>query len=234
VNVVAEREQRLHGHGAPGAPNIARMTSGWYGCAMTSEQRRHPRYGVHLAVRYSNAEQFVTEYVENLSAGGLFIAGAHQLPLFTITDVQIDLPGQGEWTVRAKSVFLIDDEAAAKIGRKAGAGFEIVEKPPGFDDALLGYLLRLGRRRDHAVMVGEIPGVELITDAGYRVVPLPSEDEVAISLANDDAKIIAIVVPAALVGPYRDRLGEKGKSRVFSATSVADVVDILARIDSLL
>lgn len=201
---------------------------------MSTEQRRHPRYGVHLAVRYSNAEQFVTDYIENLSAGGLFIAGAHQLPLFTETDIQIELPGQGEWTVRAKSVYLIDETAAQRLGRKAGAGFEINVKPPGFDDALLGYLLRLGRRREHAVMIGEIPGTELITDAGYRVIPLESEDEVAIALANDDAKIIAIIVQPALVTPYRDRLGEKGKSLVFPATSQAEVIDILARIDSLL
>ena len=201
---------------------------------MGIEQRRHPRYGVHLAVRYSNAEEFVSDYMENLSAGGLFIAGANKLPLFTETDVHIELPGQGNWTVRAKSVFLIDDTAADTMGRKAGAGFEILAKPPGFDDALLGYLLRLGRRRDHAVMVGEIPGVNLITDAGYRVIPLESEDEVAIALANDDAKIIAIIVQASKVTPYRDRLGEKGKSLVFSASSIADVGDILARIDSLL
>jgi len=201
---------------------------------MGIEQRRHPRYGVHLAVRYANAEQFVADYVENLSTGGLFIAGANQLALNTETDVHIELPGQGNWTVRAKSVFLIDETAAAKIGRSAGAGFSIVDKPPGFDDALLGYLLRLGRRREHAVMVGEIPGRDLVTDAGYRVIPLESEDEVAIALANDDAKIIAIIVQASLVQPYRDRLGEKGKSLVFPASGVADVVDILARIDSLL
>src|SRR5262245_16415864 len=158
---------------------IAREPPRWYGSVMGVEQRRHPRYGVHLAVRYSNAAEFVTDYIENLSTGGLFIAGANRLPLFTETDVEVELPGQGNWTVRAKSVFLIDDAAAETMGRQAGAGFQITTKPPGFDDALLGYLLRLGRRRDHAVMVGQIPGVELVRDAGYRVIPLESEDEVA-------------------------------------------------------
>jgi len=201
---------------------------------MTHEQRRHPRYGVHLAVRYTNAEQFVNDYVENLSVGGLFIAGAHQLSLFTETPISIELPGQGEWTVRAKSVFIIDPDAAARMGRRPGAGFEILDKPPGFDDALLGYLLRLGRRRDHAIMVGDIPGVDLVTDAGYRVLPLESEDEVAIALANDEAKIIAILVPPALVRPYRDRLGDAGKELVFSAATVDEIHDILARVDSLL
>jgi hypothetical protein len=37
-----------------------------------------------------------------------------------------------------------------------------------------------------------------------------------------------------MVEQYRDRLGERGKSVVFSAVSIEDVHDILARIDSLL
>jgi hypothetical protein len=202
--------------------------------AIGVEQRRHPRYEVRLSVRYANAEQFVNDYVENLSAGGLYIAGAHHRPLHSETDVHIELPGQGTWIVRAKSTFLIDEAAAKLSGRKAGAGFEIIHKPSGFDDALLGYLLRLGRRREHAVMVGEVAGIDLITDAGYRVIPLASEDEVAFALADDDAKIIAIVLAPSQVQTYRDRLGEKGKALVFEAAGPDDIADVLARIDSLL
>jgi len=202
---------------------------------MGLEQRKHPRYGVHLAVRYANAEQFVADYVENLSEGGLFISGAQQMAMGTETDVQVELPGQGDWTVRAKVVFLIDPAAATATGRKPGAGMQIVTKPPGFDDALLGYLLRLGRRRDHAVMIGnDVIGRQLFADAGYRLLPLESEDEVAMALANGDAAIIAIVLPPSLVTPYRDRLGERAKSLVFSPTSIENVHDILAQIDSLL
>lgn len=201
----------------------------------TPEQRKHPRYGVHLAVRYANAEQFVTDYVENLSEGGLFISGAHQMAMGTETDVQVELPGQGDWKVRAKVVFLIDPTAAQSTGRKPGAGMEILTKPPGFDDALLGYLLRLGRRRDHAMMISdEVIGKQLFADAGYRLLPLESEDEVAMALADGDAQIVAIVLPPSLVTPYRDRLGERAKSLVFSPRSIEDVQDILAQIDSLL
>lgn len=200
-----------------------------------SDKRKHPRFGVRLAVRYTNAEQFVTDYVENLSEGGLFIAGAHQLPMGSESDVSVQLPGQGDWTVRAKVVFLIDPDAALITGRKPGAGMEIQSKPPGFDDALLGYLLRLGRRRDHAVMLGEgVIGAQLFADAGYRVQPLESEDEVAFALANGDAAIVAIVLPPTQVQQVRDRLGERGKEVVFSATTIDDIHDILARIDSLL
>jgi hypothetical protein len=198
------------------------------------EQRRSPRYGVHLAVRYANAEQFVTDYVENLSTGGLFIAGANQMPLFTETDVDIELPGQGSWRVRAKSVFIIDPTAARSSGRKAGAGMEIIDKPAGFDDALLGYLLRLGQRRDFSIMVGDVPGVEFLGDAGYRVIPL-EDPRIAAALANDQlVKLLAVVVPPDLVATYRAELGDRGNDLVHGVTAEEQIQDVLARIDSLL
>jgi hypothetical protein len=191
------------------------------------EQRRHPRHNVRLAVRYANAEEFVTDYVENLSEGGLFLAGAHTLPLFTETDVRIELPGQGSWTVRAKSTFIAS-------GRTAGAGMEILDKPPGFDDALLGYLLRLGQRRDHTIMVGAVPGVRLIEDAGYRVIGLEPA-QIAAALADDSlVKLVGILVRAELVGEYRDALGSRGNDLVYGVESAEQIADFLARIDSLL
>lgn len=202
---------------------------------MSVEQRRSQRFGVHLAVRYANAQQFVDDYVENLSSGGLFIAGAHQLAMGAETDVQIELPGQGGWTVRAKVVFLIDAATAASAGRKPGAGMSIIDKPPGFDDALLGYLLRLGRRREHAVMIADgVVGTRLVEDAGYRVLPLDSEDEVAFALADETAKIVAVIVPPALEQPYRDRLGERSKDLVYAVATIEQMADALAQIDSLL
>ncbi len=201
---------------------------------MGVEQRRHPRHVVRLSVRYTNAAQFVNDYVENLSMGGLFIVGAHQMPLHSETEVVIDLPGHGTWTVRARSSFVIGVEASRASGRKAGAGMEIIEKPPGFDDALLGYLLRLGRRREHAVMIDEgMVGRSLFEDAGYQVMALQGEDEVAIALADDSAKILAIIVPPARLDGYRDSLGERSKSVVFPASTVEEIADIIARIDSL-
>jgi Tfp pilus assembly protein PilZ len=189
---------------------------------------------VRLAVRYTNAHQFVADYVQNLSAGGLFIAGANQLPLQTETDVSIELPGQGSWTVRAKVVFIIDDENARRSSRRPGAGMQIVGKPAGFDDALLGYLLRLGRRRDHGVMVGEVPGIRHVTDAGYRVIALEPPDEAAATAADALVQLVAILLPPDQVGAYRQALGERGESLVYAVDREDEVHDVLARIDSLL
>jgi hypothetical protein len=196
---------------------------------MSSDQRRHPRYGVHLAVRYTNAEQFVTDYLENLSVGGLFIAGADSLPMFTETAVEVELPGQGTWTVRAKSVFLIDREAAQRMGRTAGAGFQIIDKPPGFDDALLGYLLRLGRRRDFKVMCGEVIGRHQLVDSGYVVVPLVQDAALAEALADD--KLLAVVVPPDLVELYR---GYGAGERVRTAAEPRAMADLIAKLDALI
>jgi hypothetical protein len=176
----------------------------------------------------------VSDYVENLSVGGLFIVGANQMPLFTETDVQIELPGQGSWTVRAKSVFLVDATAAEASGRKAGAGMEILDKPPGFDDALLGYLLRLGQRRDHSIMVGGVPGVKLIEDAGYRVIGL-EPPQIAAALADDPlVKLVGVLVPPDRVQEYREGLGSRGNDLVYAVKSENEIADFLARIDSLI
>lgn len=176
----------------------------------------------------------MNDYVENLSVGGLFIAGANQLPLLSETEVEIELPGQGSWTVRARSVFVIDAEAAARSGRRPGAGMEIVDKPPGFDDALLGYLLRLGQRRDHSVMVGDVPGIRHVTDAGYRVIPLEPPAEAAATADDVLVKLVAILVPSLQVDDYRAHLGDRGDALVYAVTREDDVHDILARVDSLL
>lgn len=187
-----------------------------------NDKRRHERFGVRLLVRYAKAQEFVSDYIENLSAGGLFIAGAHELPMLTETDVNVELPGQGSWTVRARVVFLIDEAAARAAGRRAGAGMEVITKPAGYDDALLGYLLRLGRRRDHTVMVADgVVGAELFADAGYRVVRSTTRDP----------QLLAVIVTPAQVDESRSRYGE---SIVFVVSSIEEVQDILARVDSLL
>jgi hypothetical protein len=190
------------------------------------EQRRHPRFDVRLAVRYSNATEFVNDYVENLSQGGLFIAGA-KLEMGAVSEVKIDLPGQGQWTVRAKVMFVLDAAAAGKAGRRPGVGFEILDRPPGFEDALLGYLLRLGRRRDHTVMIDEDSGASYVKEAGYLVKPLVAPE--ALSEALADPTLIAVVVPATVHAAYRDRGGT-----VLAMSGRRDLADLLARLDSLL
>lgn len=197
---------------------------------MGIEHRQHPRFGVHLVVRYATAADFVTDYVENLSLGGLFIAGATHLELQQLVEVSLELPGHAPWRLVARAVFILPAEAAARAGRKPGAGLEIVKKPPGFDDALLAYLLRLGRRRDHAVVAAEIPGIDAFANAGYRLLPLCMPAELRQLLAAPDATVIAVIVQPSLAPSYREIAGEL----LVTAVTPDDVLAALARIDSLL
>jgi len=182
---------------------------------MGIEQRKYPRYDVRLAVRYATASEFVNDYVENLSQGGLFIAGA-KLEMFQITTVHVDLPGAGRWTVTAKAVFILDEATAAKMKRRPGVGLEMIEKPRGFDDALLGYLLRLGRRRDHEVIVGDVPGASYLGDAGFRIVPVGGSRTALAAVVGADEAEPSVTCP------------------VFRVAHLEQLPDILERLDALL
>jgi len=182
---------------------------------MSIEQRKYPRYGVRLGVRYATASEFVNDYVENLSQGGLFIAGA-KLEMFQITTVQIELPGSGNWTVTAKAVFILDEATAEKMQRRPGIGLEMIEKPSGFEDALLGYLLRLGRRRDHELIVGDVPGASFFSDAGFRVVPVGATKTALAAIVRPEDPEPEVSCP------------------VFRVGHVAQLRDILERLDGLL
>ena len=92
-------------------------------------QSRAQRHRVHFQVRYGNAEEFLIEYVENLSVGGLFIRGAFNLePLSEIT-VELDLPGYKTFSLRARVAHILTPDAARSANRPAGAGVEIVDQP---------------------------------------------------------------------------------------------------------
>jgi Tfp pilus assembly protein PilZ len=56
-----------------------------------SDSRLQTRYRVHLSVRFETALDFVTEYAENLSRGGLFVRGAHHLELNREVPIQMEV-----------------------------------------------------------------------------------------------------------------------------------------------
>jgi hypothetical protein len=200
---------------------------------VTVEQRKSPRYDVHLVVKYTSAAEFVADYVENLSDGGLFVAGA-TLPVGEEHDVEIVLPGQGEWIVRARVVFVRTAEEAAQTEMSAGAGLQITTKPEGFDDALLGYLLRLGRRRDFTVMAASVPGDKVLERSGYQIIPLADPTSIA-RMAEENPQFAGIVVVASEVEAYRELLRGSGLAeRVFGVGKASEILDVIARIDSML
>ena len=172
---------------------------------MEPVRRRAARYRVHLSVRYETAADFVREYAENLSKGGLFIRGARGLSRRRDVVVELELPGFGSYQVRAEVVHVISPAMAAEHGRAAGAGLALRDAPDGFEDALASYLDRLGRRADALVLAAGEPAARLLVAAGYQVAAVTSPDSLGDALAAQaaDARLVGVVVPGAEVDPYR-------------------------------
>lgn len=187
------------------------------GVLADEEERRRgqqTRYLVRLAVRFVEARDYVIEYAENLSRGGLFVAGAQHLePLEKVT-IRVDLPGFGAYEVECRVAHTLSEERAAKLGRRPGAGFAIMAAPEGFEQALSQYLLVLGRRRDATVAVADDAAAELLAAAGYRVerTVTPAALEAALATMPEP---LAVVVPEAEAPAYRAAV---------AATPVADLV----------
>ena len=186
---------------------------------MSSFQRKEERYRVHLSVRYAAARDFVRDYAEDLSRGGLFISGAHNLEHGKRVRIELDLPGFDAFVVSAEVAHIIDPVTAAQMGRKPGAGLSIVQTPPGFAEAMHRYLLRLGQRRDHLVFVGDLTIRHLFDEAGYQVRPLPPPISLKAEFERSPVSVVGIIVTREQFGPF------------VAAATVAKIEDIVHEID---
>ncbi|MDX2091256.1 MAG: PilZ domain-containing protein [Kofleriaceae bacterium] len=165
---------------------------------MPRDARRTPRHRVALSVRFHNARDFVTQYAQNLSAGGLYLPGANSLEVRAEVELELELPGHGKFTLTAEVVH-----------RDAhGAGFQLTKLPPAFTEATRAYLLQLGRRTSITVYVDVEPWRGLVTAAGYRVFPVPPLPALLATLEDTDR--FGVVVPQELARPYADEIAILG------------------------
>jgi uncharacterized protein (TIGR02266 family) len=58
-----------------------------------AERRKFPRADIMLKVRYRHAKDFLADYTENISAGGVFIATEEQFEKGTELDFEVSFPG---------------------------------------------------------------------------------------------------------------------------------------------
>jgi len=193
------------------------------------------RYRVHLSVRYGTALDFVVEYADNLSKGGMFVRGAQDMDLRQEVDVDIELPGFDTFRVTAEVVHVLDGETAAALGRKPGAGMTIKKGPPGFDKALSDYLERLGRRKDRVIFASEEQFMKWLEGAGFRALPAPSPSQLSRSVAQSGPPVIAVLVSRELEQEYLAAI-EKGRLRinVYGIDFVEELEDLLPRLDELM
>lgn len=169
------------------------------------ENRQHERYPVRLAVRYASAQDYVQEYAENLSEGGLFIGGAQHLEALDVVNIHVELPGFGTYEVETRVAHVMSDERSAETGRRAGAGLAIMDAPPGFREALSEYLILLGKRHDAVVFVVGEGVCREVESAGYRVQQAPPPILISEAVSETRA-VIGLVVPVAEIESYKSAL----------------------------
>ncbi|MEE8305181.1 MAG: TIGR02266 family protein [Candidatus Tectomicrobia bacterium] len=57
------------------------------------ERRRYQRVSARILIKYGNAEQFFTDYIQNISRGGIFVPTYNPLPTGTRLQISFSLPG---------------------------------------------------------------------------------------------------------------------------------------------
>jgi hypothetical protein len=188
-----------------------------------------------MRVRYQSARAFVEEYAENLSAGGLFIAGATDLEPLQEVPVELELPGAGMFRVVTQVAHVMTTEMAAKLGRSAGAGVAVIKAPPGFQEALSAYLMRLGRRADHLVLCGHDGIGAILAEAGYQVATAPPPAELAAAIARSKVPVVGVVVASERAPAYRAAAARAGAADVVHEMNTASEADkLLVRLDDAL
>jgi hypothetical protein len=191
-------------------------------------RRRNTRHEVHIQVRFDDARDFVTQHAENLSSGGLFVVGAHELEPGSRQSVEVELPRWGTFRVEARVAHLVPPGT----DRSPGAGLEIIDPPPGFDEAIRAYLLQLGRRKDFVVLSDSDDARALFERAGFVSELVPRPSELLAAIARRREPVLAVVVARDLEEAYRAVSREAGDGDLVVAYERGDNLrDLLPRLD---
>lgn len=111
---------------------------------MTTEDRTAPRYPTEMRVRLKTHEEFISQYTQNISRGGLFIHTLNFLPVNTVVQLQLQLPDRRtEVSVIARVAHVIGPEEAAAQDRTVGMGLEFLDFETGGQMCLQDYFRTL-------------------------------------------------------------------------------------------
>lgn len=196
------------------------------------QQRRHPRHRVHLEVRYGSAEDYVVEYAENLSRGGLFVRGVFDVEPLEVMTLEVELPGYCRFEVKGRVCHVRRPADAVEMGANPGVGLELIETPDGFEAALHVYLERLGHRRDFAVLATNPEIRAVLTAAGYHVLAAPAPEQVGEVIATLREQVLALAIGRR----ERDRYAAAGPlpCDIIEIDFLAEIDEILTILDSKL
>lgn len=107
-------------------------------------RRKEERHDLCHRVQFESGAAFLTEYTENLSRGGMYLATEEFLKPDTIIRAHLEVPGMDEpIEVKGKVAYRLDPSEAEKRGHMAGVGIQFVELDEETKNRLHQYLKRL-------------------------------------------------------------------------------------------
>src|SRR5262249_29817873 len=92
---------------------------------------RDPRVVTNCRVAFDRLGHRVDAESEDISRHGVFVRTSEFLPVGDVVDLTIWLPSGEVIAVISRVAHILSDAAARALGRRAGMGFEFLERDPG-------------------------------------------------------------------------------------------------------
>ncbi|MCB0308780.1 MAG: PilZ domain-containing protein [Bdellovibrionales bacterium] len=106
------------------------------------------RFDVYHRVRFGSKDEFLVEYMENLSRGGMYLATSVPLEPGAMIRAEIEIEGIGEpIPIEGKVAYKLDADEAYKVGRTKGVGVQFVNLSSNAKAKLDHYIKRLETHR---------------------------------------------------------------------------------------
>lgn len=121
---------------------------------MSSDQRSQPRYDAVVPIRFRDAEDFLVQYTENISSGGVFIRTNNPPEVGTQLRMSLELPGtRTALPVTGEITFVVTPEQGQISGRTPGCGVRFKEVDPGTTQVLEQYVDSLSQKSRGSVLL---------------------------------------------------------------------------------
>ena len=93
-----------------------------------TNRRTHTRKPINLVINYQNLDQFFSDYIINISQGGIFIRSKNPLPVGTRLKVSFSLPGLNETIETTGEVAHVQDARTEDGFSGMGVHFKDLDK----------------------------------------------------------------------------------------------------------
>ncbi len=109
-----------------------------------TEGSRDKRFDVMHRVQFYSGSHFISEYCENLSRGGMYMATDEPMESGKVVKAMLEIPGfEKAIEVQGRVAYRLDAKQAEEIGRAPGIGLQFVDLSPEDTSMLSHYLKRI-------------------------------------------------------------------------------------------